>query len=108
MPGWTVQIGGIRYQGKPVSGEAVKRFQAAFRAAGDDQAKQTAAVFALLRCAFPLSWAALWKGDPVRRILASPLCAEYLESFYGSLPSSRSRHGSRMNGTGWRPPIATR
>lgn len=107
MSGWVVQIGGVRYQGRPVSGEAVRRFQAAFRAAGEDGAKQVAAVRDLLRWAFPLSWAVLWRGDPVRKILASPLCMEYLQDFYASLPSSRSRLGPRMNGTGSTPSTVT-
>lgn len=103
---WTVRLGGIRYQGRPLSAEAVRRFQRRVAAVAGDAKAEEAAIVALLRLAFPLSWAVFWKGDPVRQILVHPFREALLADFFGSLPLLRSQPGNPTNGTGSRPPIA--
>jgi hypothetical protein len=102
MP-WSVTLGGIRYQGRPLSGEAVRQFAAKVEAAGENKHAQESALTALLRLAFPLSWAALWKGDPVRKILRDPDRQTILAGFYASLRTVPRRPGSPMSGTASRP-----
>lgn len=108
--GWRVTVGGVTYQGRPVSAEAIRTFQRAVAAAGSDVVAQTAALKTILRLAFPLSWGILWKGDPVRKILALDDVdrAAVLTDFFASLRSPSNPNGNRMNGTGSRPPIVTR
>jgi hypothetical protein len=107
---WAVTLGGIRYQGRPISAEAVRRFQREIAAAGDMVAAQTAAIQRVLRMAFPLTWGVFWRGDPVRKILALPdeERGALLLDFFDSLRSKPSRPGSPTTGIGSRPPIATR
>ncbi len=105
--GWEVALDGVRFRARPVSGEAVKRFQREMREAGALAERQERALVRLLRWAFPLSWAVLWKGDPVRKLLRAPNREELLAGFFGYLTRTLSRRGNRTSGTGSRPQTAT-
>lgn len=64
-------LGGVRYQGRPLSAEALRRYES--RVAADATATHDA-LFQMLRQVFPLSWRWLWHGDPVRRLVSHPAC----------------------------------
>lgn len=66
---------GERWQGLPVSAEAVLRFE---RDRGRDEG---AATLRLVRLAFPLSWRRLWGRDIARRVSVHPLRALLLAGF---------------------------
>lgn len=100
MKTWAVVLGGITYEGRPLSGEAVRRFQERVAAAGENQRAQEAALTALLRLSFPLSWASLWRGDPVRRLLVSPNRKELLADFFAFQRSALLQSVSPTTGTG--------
>lgn len=65
---WELTLGGVVRTGRPLSAEAVR---VAYRdlVQGEDE---DGVLFRLLRKSFPLRWASLWDGDPVRLFLKHP------------------------------------
>lgn len=78
---WTLTVSGETWQGRPLSAEAVRRF---LRMLADGR-PEDAAIGWLLRRSFPLSWrsvlAHLWRGDPVRKVVADPLRVMRVQAF---------------------------
>lgn len=70
---WAVTLGGVVYPGRPLSGEAVRRFYRDMASTGEDQAAQDALLLRLMRKMYPLRWRNLWDGDPARRFVRDPL-----------------------------------
>jgi len=100
---WTVRLGGIVHVAKPVSGERVVWFHRVI-AEGVPTASY-AALYALLRWAFPIRLSNWWRGDPVRKILKLPEEEQraILTDFFGHLAGTDpARPGSRTSGTGSR------
>lgn len=99
--GWAVTLGGRRFQGRPLSGEAVRQYE---RRTAADPTQQEAALFRLLRLAFPLRWAVVWRGDPTRKLMAMPPSerSAVLRDFFGSRRSSPCPRGRRMTGIDWK------
>jgi hypothetical protein len=87
-----VRLAGIVHQAVPVSAEAVVRYRRAIAAAATD-ADRERALHRFWSLAFPLSWAILWTGNPVRKILALPPAERnrLLSDFLLSLVAARRR-----------------
>lgn len=105
---WTVEVEGRVHTARPVSRPAVLRFFAAIEAAADNEAKQEAALRALLRIAFPARWRYVIQPsrDPVDRLLALDMetRAKALESFFSALAPSVRLPGRPTNGPSGKPP----
>jgi len=101
---WTVRLLGSVHVAKPVSGERVAWF---YRVVDEGVPTASyAALYALLRWAFPIRLSNWWKGDPVRKILRLPEAEqrEILTDFFGHLAGTDpARPGSRTSGTVLRP-----
>lgn len=82
---WTLTIDSRAYEARPISVQQVLTFQSAIELAGADQEKVGRALTALLRLIFPPRWSYLWRGDPVRKVLALDAGAqsELLADFFG-------------------------
>jgi len=97
---WTVRVGGTVHVAKPVSGERVVWF---YRVVDQGvPAASYAAIYALLRWAFPIRLSNWWRGDPVRKILRLPeveqreILTDFFDHLAGSAPAPP---GSRTSGT---------
>ena len=82
---WTLTVSGGTYQGKPLSAEAVRRFQ---QRLADGEPEERALAW-LLRRSFPLRWSNLWRGDPVRQLLADPQRGVKVQEFL-ALPATKA------------------
>lgn len=83
---WTLTLGGTTYTAAWISVDVVRRFEAERTAAGEDVARQLAAVRRLLRALFPWRPHYVWRGDPVTQLLAldAPALGAVLTDFFQS------------------------
>lgn len=68
---WTLEVGGRVYAAAPLSAPQVAAFLGELEGASPAAAER--ALRALLRAAFPRRVSFLWRGDPVRWLMALPL-----------------------------------
>lgn len=87
---WELRLAGKVWRAAWVSPATVMAFQSAVKVADDDQVDRVAqaeALRVLLRAMFPPRWRYVWRGDPVRLILAldEPAQGAILRDFFESL-----------------------
>ena len=85
---WSVKLDGFEYKARPVSAKAVAELIPALGNATPVQ--QLKLLSALFRLAFPWVPAYVWRGDPVKKIMALPPAEfrEVRDDFFGHLGAS--------------------
>lgn len=97
---FVIRIDGVRHKAFPPSGEAVLQFWRAIHAAKGNTSLERIALSRLLLRIFPLTWAILWLGNPVRKVLRMPLAeqAALLRDFCSSLGDPSPSRGTTTTG----------
>jgi hypothetical protein len=98
-PTWSLTLDGYTYRARPVSARAVAEWMVAL---GNAQPGDGFALFErMFRLAFPWVPSYLWRGDPVKKIMALPPAAfqEVREDFFAHLGAARKPRAPEPNTT---------
>jgi hypothetical protein len=99
QPTWSVTLDGYTYRAHPVSARAVADLVPKLAAAKG--AEQFDLLAALYRLAFPWRLSYVWRGDPVKRLMALPLpmFQEVRDDFFVLLGVRKSSNAPATSGT---------